>query len=493
MARVAPLEKTLGRVEEMVKMLVALGGLASPAERLEVEKRKVRLAREWDLSITKAGEQAKEEVVVKAVNKRVNKRELDDARAEEARLRQVEVVRAKEAARTAAEAERDRLVTEVKECADGPRAVAIAEKVVEAARRVVELEREVAASPAPVEVGGWQVVRGKKRKTVQVVSQLCHPVDGEGRKSLQGAVSKMQSLVGAANLGWGLVASPYTVHGGDEVLWTVRGVGDEVNGTEVAGTILKNLEAVWGVGSLAGCWVENKMSAYVVVRGIPEREWLSEQGGVQGLLEGNQGIMWGPRQPVVVSRAWNRVDVKMEVMTAGAARGAVMRGLGYGVTRRTVHMAVGGGGAAVARARPVNMGPLRAPTWVTQAGRLGQVGRAAGAGLGRSMTGGCFRCELVGHWKNECPRMSRVDNPSCCTCGRRGHASRDCARRVVPASAQIGVGKGNDRIEHGPVEQRMGPNERGWLEAKDTFFDEERVQKAMEEIERSAGPPGARS
>ena len=75
MARVAALEKTLGRVEEMVKMLVALGGLASPTERLEVEKRKGRLAREWDLSIAKAGEQAKAEAVVKVANKRVKKRE----------------------------------------------------------------------------------------------------------------------------------------------------------------------------------------------------------------------------------------------------------------------------------------------------------------------------------------------------------------------------------------------------------------------------------
>ena len=46
----------------------------------------------------------------------------------------------------------------------------MAEKVVEAARMVVELEREVAASAVPVEVGGWKVVGGKKRKTVQVVS-----------------------------------------------------------------------------------------------------------------------------------------------------------------------------------------------------------------------------------------------------------------------------------------------------------------------------------
>ena len=30
----------------------------------------------------------------------------------------------------------------------------------------------------------------------------------------------------------------------------------------------------------------------------------------------------------------------------------------------------------------------------------------------------------------------------------------------------------------------MGPNEKGWLEAKNTFFDDERVRKTMEEIEK---------
>ena len=303
----------------------------------------------------------------------------------------------------------------------------------------------------------------------------------------------MQGLIGAANFGWGLVASPYTVHGGDEVLWTVRGVGEEVNGTEVAGTILKNLEAVWGVGSLVGCWVENKMSAYVVVRGIPEREWLSEQGGVQGLIVGNPSIMWGPRQPVVISRAWNRVDVKMELMTAEAARGAVMRGLVYCGVKRTVHMAVGGGGASVARSRPVDMAPSRAPARVSRAGQLGLVGRVGGVGLGRTMAGGCFRCGLVGHWKNECPRMGGVDNRSCFTCGRRGHVSRDCARRVAAIHSSVGMEKGKDRVDHGPAERRLGPNEKGWLEAKDTFFDDERVRKTMEEIEKSVGPSGARS
>ena len=87
------------------------------------------------------------------------------------------------------------------------------------------------------------------------------------------------------------------------MLSTVRRVDVDMNGTDVAGVVLKNLEAVWGVGSEVGCWVDNKQSTYVVVGGIPKREWLSDVGGTQSLVGGNTGIMWGPRQPVVVSRA----------------------------------------------------------------------------------------------------------------------------------------------------------------------------------------------
>ena len=105
-----------------------------------------------------------------------------------------------------------------------------------------------------------------------MVALICRPLEGERRKALQGAVTKVQGLVGAANLVWGLVASPYTVHGGDEILWTVRGVDKGVNGSEVAKVVLRNLEAVWGVGSLFGCWIENNQAAYVVVWGIPEGE-----------------------------------------------------------------------------------------------------------------------------------------------------------------------------------------------------------------------------
>ena len=109
------------------------------------------------------------------------------------------------------------------------------------------------------------------------------------------------------------------------------------------------------------------------------------------------------------------------------------------------------------------------------------------------MVGGCFRCGLIGHWKNECPGVGGVDNRSCFTCGRRGHVSRDCAKRVAAIGAPSEVGKGKDRAEYGPVERRMGPNENKWLEANNTLSGDEMARKTMEEIEKSVGPSGARS
>ena len=76
-----------------------------------------------------------------------------------------------------------------------------------------------------------------------------------------------------------------------------------------------------------------------------------QAGGTQGQVGGNPGIMWGPRQPVVVSRAWNCVDGKVELMTTEAAKGVVIWGLVYSSMRRTVHVAVGSGGASVARCK----------------------------------------------------------------------------------------------------------------------------------------------
>ena len=246
--RMEAIERSLGRMEAMFGMLMVVGGLAGREERLAAEKWKGRMAREWDMSVARATECAKAEEPVKVAEKRAHKKAGEDERAEEARVQQEERVQVKESTRQAAVAESDMMIKAVKWCSEGLALVEEVERVVKAARMVELLEREVADSATPVEIGDWQIAGGKKKKTVQVGSQLGHPLNGERRKTLQEVVGKVQGVVGAASLGWGLVASPYTVHGGDEVLWTVRDVELEVNGSNGARMILRNLEVLWGIG-----------------------------------------------------------------------------------------------------------------------------------------------------------------------------------------------------------------------------------------------------
>ena len=92
---------------------------------------------------------------------------------------------------------------------------------------------------------------------------------------------------------------------------------------------------------------------------------------MQGLLDGNPEVMWGPRQPTVIGKARNRVNVMVEIMMAGAAKGAVVRGLVYCGMKRTVHIAVGGG-----RANIPQLGPR-----IGAGGTQGTGGRPVGPGM----------------------------------------------------------------------------------------------------------------
>ena len=180
-------------------------------------------------------------------------------------------------------------------------------------------------------------------------------------------------------------------------------------------------------------------------------------------------------------------------MTAKAAKGAVVQGLVYCWVRRTVHMAVGGGCASVLRVQATAPVPPKVTTPGAVVFWQQRTGVATNSVCGGMLVGGCFRSGKMGYWKYECLSKGRVDNRSCLTCGRKGRVSRDCSRRVTAVGPQSDAVKGMDRAEHGPAEQRMGPNETGWLEAKDTFFDDKRVWKTMTEIEKAGGPTGARS
>ena len=55
------------------------------------------------------------------------------------------------------------------------------------------------------------------------------------------------------------------------------------------------------------------------------------------------------------------------------------------------------------------------------------------------------------------------------------------------AMPAIGGSKDKDRLEQGPEERRMGPNEKGWVEKTKDIFD---YTKSAEETTREMGNAG---
>ena len=113
------------------------------------------------------------------------------------------------------------------------------------------------------------MVQGRKLRSVKVVTRVVGKVDKEKRASLEKMVMAVHSLLVASRLKWKVRAVPYTVHGGDEVLWTVSGVSSSKEDQKVVGEVRYVADMAWGVGTVNVCWVEEKESVYVIVRGIP--------------------------------------------------------------------------------------------------------------------------------------------------------------------------------------------------------------------------------
>ena len=81
--------------------------------------------------------------------------------------------------------------------------------------------------------------------------------------------------------------------------------------------LVADMSAVVVGGVLWDSWVEDCMLKYVVVKKVPEAEWLRD--GPSKLKSGGSELVWGRRLLAVVSRVGKRgaerVSVKVEVMS----------------------------------------------------------------------------------------------------------------------------------------------------------------------------------
>ena len=301
-----------------------------------------------------------------------------------------------------------------------------AARVAEAAASVKRVEAIPSPASEDVDVGGgWRVVGGNVVRKVEVVARLGGPVSRARTSGLPAVVEKVQALLRSGSSGWGVSAKVWSQHGSDEILWTVSGVGKAVKDSEVLDRLRVNVVVAVGPTEVVDWWVEDHLSKYVVVGGIPEENWAA--GGWEGVRRDNPGVAWGHRGPLVVGRAWknNVLTVKMEVLNAAAVGAAVKSGVVVGARKFGAQLAIAAGGRGVLR------GPAPAK---------------GGAPVGKLSAGGvrCFGCGGAGHLRRDCragggPAPGARPPFRCWGCGGVGHGVSLCPGRALPMVNAEGV------------------------------------------------------
>ena len=207
-------------------------------------------------------------------------------------------------------------------------------------------------------------------------------------------------------------------HTADEVVWRVTGVEKETSDEMVMKDLLDDVTAVVGSGLVHDSWVDDRRSRYVVVKSIPEAEWVKD--GLSKLKGGAGEGGWGRRAPVVVGRIGKpgaeRVSVKVEVLSGEVAAALVKNAAVFLGLRKVVELALRGGRSA----------------------------SPSSGGMGAPSVRGCFGCGDRGHVQRFCPTMVMGGLYGgvlgrCWGCGGLGHRMSVCLWDALPVAGPDGT------------------------------------------------------
>ena len=421
---VREVRKVMEELMGSISLLLAERGLGTWEEERRLEYTRSQLVKNR-VRAKMAHEVEKVAEKVKAdENRRLTKARESERRVEEVVLRQkrervAELEREREARRNAEVA-----ALTLKGAKTDEERLAACEAVGQASAGLKRFVETTPPAPEVVSAGAWHAVGGVVTRKVVVVVRLNGPVGGERTAGLKSMVEKVQMLVKeSGRVSWNVAAVVWMEHAADEVLWRVTGVGRDTSDEDDRKELADDVTAVVGAGLIKDSWVEERRSRYVVVKGVPEAEWMKD--GVSKLKGGAVGPLWGRRAPVVTSRVGRagaaRVSVKMEVVSGEAAACLVKGGTVFMGLRKEMVLAVRGGGAGVPRP----------------------------AGGASPSVRGCYTCGDWGHVQRFCPRgvsrtLGSVVVRRCWGYGGVGRRAVDCPGRSLPVVGLNGPRPGGD-------------------------------------------------
>ena len=186
----------------MVSLLLADRGLVGYGESQRCEKEKRRCAQNRSEGLKKSQQDANLGALKNRAEPLERKKRAADLLAEEEAKRQARELEQVDAELEMAAAERERAIAGVVGAKDREEVVAASKKVTYAmaAADAAAKRREELVSEGVVVGGGFQVVQGRKLRSVEVVTRVVGKVDKEKRANLEKTVLAVQSLLVASRL-----------------------------------------------------------------------------------------------------------------------------------------------------------------------------------------------------------------------------------------------------------------------------------------------------